>query len=580
MTELKTKVQIVDHSLHSPPKTFLPLSMQTVKMGVQYSLWGGSVVNLGTERHRKRFFDAIDRFQAPGCFAMTELRHGSNVAGLQTEAILDVHTDEWIVNTPDDGAIKWWIGNAAEDGRWATVFARLKVPAPDGSGTLDDHGVHAFIVPLRDESGKTLSGIEIRDCGYKVGLNGVDNGAIRFTNVRVPRDNLLDRFASVDRSGRYSSPLASATKRFAVTLGELTGGRVGLTCASVGVLKGAVTIAIRYSAQRQQFGPPDAAEISVLDYPSQQLKLMPMLATAYVLHFAKGLLVEKYVEAKRTKDEALIADVHSLSAGLKAYTTSYTNSALSIARECCGGHGYAAVNRLGALRSDHDIFQTFEGDNTVLLQQVAGLLLKEYRDSFKGSPLAATWSYLKQVAVDSLPPNPLVTHDTDPAHLRDPAFLMRALRHRTARLLHTLAARLRKHSRRSGEFHVWNKCLLHVLALARAHVESVALDAMLVGARACVDPDCRRALKAMADLFALELIYNDIIFRNDDYIAPEKAKAIARTVERICGELRGVAVPLCDAFGIPDHILRAPIGLSTGAHDPYGEYLHAAGFDT
>jgi acyl-CoA oxidase len=169
----------------------------------------------------------------------------------------------------------------------------------------------------------------------------------------------------------------------------------------------------------------------------------------------RNALVEKYVEMKRTKDEVLVADVHSLSAGLKAYVTSYTNNALSIARECCGGHGYAAVNRLGALRSDHDIFQTFEGDNTVLLQQVAGLLLKEYRDSFKGSPLSSTWSYLKQLASDAMPPNPLVTHDTDPAHLRDPAFLQRAMRHRSAHLLHTLAARLRKHSRRSGDFMAW-----------------------------------------------------------------------------------------------------------------------------
>ena len=71
----------------------------------------------------------------------------------------------------------------------------------------------------------------------QVGLNGVDNGAINFAHVRVPRGNLLDRFASVDRSGKYSSPLSSASKRFAATLGELTGGRVGLTAGSLGVLK-------------------------------------------------------------------------------------------------------------------------------------------------------------------------------------------------------------------------------------------------------------------------------------------------------------------------------------------------------
>mmetsp|Transcript_9048 Transcript_9048/g.27119 ORF Transcript_9048/g.27119 Transcript_9048/m.27119 type:complete len:602 (-) Transcript_9048:4875-6680(-) len=549
-----------------------------VKMGVQYSLWGGSVVNLGTEKHRAKYFDDIDSFRLPGCFAMTELRHGSNVAGLQTTATLDVASDEWDVHTPDEGAIKWWIGNAAEDGRAATVFARLRVPAADGSGAIDDHGVHAFIVPLRDESGACLPGVEIRDCGYKVGLNGVDNGAIRFTHVRVPRDNLLNRFASVDRSGRYSSPLSSAGKRFAATLGELTGGRVGLTAGSLGVLKGAATIAIRYGSQRQQFGPPDGAEVAVLDYQSLQWKLMPMLATTYALHFAKNLLVDMYCEMKRSRDEDLIADVHSFSAGLKAYTTGYTANALSVCREACGGHGYAAINRMGVLRSDHDIFQTFEGDNTVLQQQVAAMLLKRYQDEFAGGAVSATWAYLKQWAIGALPPNPLVSHDTAPRHLRDPAFLKRALRYRVARLLHTVALRLRKHTKRLGAFHAWNKCLNHLLALAKAHQEALMLDAFYSGVTSAVDPDCRRALKALADLFALQRIHEEALFRNDDYISPEKSKAIARLIEDLCLEVRGVALPLVAAFAIPDHILRAPIGLATGAEDLWGEYLAAAGF--
>ncbi|MEW5307894.1 MAG: hypothetical protein WDW38_007735 [Sanguina aurantia] len=552
-----------------------------VKSGVQYSLWGGSVMNLGTEAHKKKYFDDISWFRLPGCFAMTELKHGSNVAALQTEAVLDAMTDEWVVHTPDEGAIKWWIGSAAEDGRAATVFARLKVHDPSDGSKLVDHGVHAFIVPLRDVGGAVLPGVEIRDCGYKIGLNGVDNGAIRFTHVRVPRVNLLDRFASVDKSGKYSSPLTSQARRFAATLGELTGGRVGLTCGSVGVLKGAVTIAVRYCSQRQQFGPPDSPEVAVLDYQSTQHRLMPVLATAYALTFAKGVLVDKYCDMKRTKGSRLVEEVHALSAGLKAYTTAYTATALNVCRESCGGHGYAAVNRLGALRSDHDIFQTFEGDNTVLLQQVAAMLLKEYRQKFQGAPLSSTYAFLKTLLLGALPVNPLFSHDEQISHLREPTFLASALDYRTARTLFTLSLRLRKHSAAMGSFHAWNRCLNHILALSNAFIEATIFKAFLKGVQGCMDPDVRKSLKAMADLFALRCIEGDAMFRNEEYLSPGKAKAMQRLQEELCGELRGVAVQLVDAFAIPDIILRAPIGLSAdGNNNIYRDYLSAAGFVT
>lgn len=249
------------------------------------------------------------------------------------------------------------------------------LPTHDTKGYFD-MGVHAFIVPIRDmKTHQTLPGIEIHDCGHKVGLNGVDNGALRFRSVRIPRDNLLNRFGDVSRDGKYTSSLPSISKRFAATLGELVGGRVGLAYSSVGVLKIAVTIAVRYSLLRQQFGPSKQPEVSILDYQSQQHKLMPMLASTYAFHFATAHLMEKYSEMKKTHDEQLVGDVHALSAGLKSYVTSHTAKSLSICREACGGHGYAAVNRFGSLRNDHDIFQTFEGDNTVLLQQVTQISL-------------------------------------------------------------------------------------------------------------------------------------------------------------------------------------------------------------
>ncbi|KAJ7539350.1 hypothetical protein O6H91_11G088400 [Diphasiastrum complanatum] len=546
-----------------------------IKLGVQFSLWGGSVMNLGTKKHHDKYFAGIDNVDYPGCFAMTELHHGSNVQGIETTATFDKAKDEFVVNTPNDGATKWWIGNAAVHGKFASVFARLLLPSGE-SNVKVDMGVHAFIVPIRHmEDHSVLPGVDIRDCGYKVGLNGVDNGALRFHNVRIPRENLLNRFGDVSEDGQYSSSLPTSNKRFAATLGELVGGRVGLADGSVGVLKIAATIAIRYSLLRQQFGPPNQPEISILDYQSQQQKLMPMLASAYGFHFATKYLVKQYSEMKISRDEAVIADVHALSAGLKSYITSYTAKALSICRESCGGHGYAAVNRFGSLRNDHDIFQTFEGDNTVLLQQVAGDLLRQYKAKFQGSSLSVTWNYLRESMGTYLSQtNPVATHREGYGHLRDSAFQLDAFRYRTARLLHTAALRLKKHSGRLGSFGAWNRCLNHLLTLAESHIESVVLAKFIDGVNGCQDKQARGLLKLLCDLYALDRIWEDIgTYRNQDYIAPNKAKAIQRLVEHLCHEVRGVSKEFVDAFGIPDSMLRAPIGLQSGQYTEYAQYI-------
>ncbi|KAG6401185.1 hypothetical protein SASPL_138033 [Salvia splendens] len=550
-----------------------------IKMGVQFSLWGGSVLNLGTKKHRDKYFEGIDNVEYPGCFAMTELHHGSNVQGIQTVATFDPMKDEFVVDTPNDGAIKWWIGNAAVHGKFATVFAKLMLPTHDTKG-VSDMGVHAFIVPIRDmKTNKPLPGVQIHDCGHKVGLNGVDNGALRFRSVRIPRDNLLNRFGDVARDGKYTSPLPSINKRFAATLGELVGGRVGLAYSSVGVLKIAVIIAVRYSLLRQQFGPPKQPEISILDYQSQQHKLMPMLASTYAFHFATSHLVDTYGEMKKTHDEELVGDVHVLSAGLKAYVTSYTAKSLSTCREACGGHGYAAVNRFGSLRNDHDIFQTFEGDNTVLLQQVAGYLLKQYKEKFQGGTLSVTWNYLRESMNFYLSqPNPVTARWEGQDHLRDPKFQLDAFRYRTSRLLQSVAVRLQKHSKTLGSFGAWNRCLNHLLTLAESHIETVILAKFIDAVRSCPDEKSRAALKLVCDLYAMDRIWNDIgTYRNVDYVAPNKAKAIHKLTEYLCFQVKNVAKEMVDAFDLPDYVTRAPIGMQA-AEDAYTVYTQYAGF--
>ena len=140
----------------------------TIKYGVQFGLFQGSVQLLGTRWHHERFLPAISRGELLGVFAMSELGHGSNVRELETTATYDAATCEFVIHTPRHEAHKEWLGNAAQHGRMATVFAQLIV-----NGKRE--GVHALLVPIRNEDDTPCNGVRLEDTGAKEGLNGVDN---------------------------------------------------------------------------------------------------------------------------------------------------------------------------------------------------------------------------------------------------------------------------------------------------------------------------------------------------------------------------------------------------------------------
>ena len=208
-----------------------------VKVGVQWGLFGGAILHLGTERHHRAYLRDLIELRLLGCFAMTERGHGSDVASIDTTAVYDIDTDEFVITTPHDDASKEYIGNAARDGRMAVVFAQLETP--DGA-----HGVHAFVVPIRDDEGRVLPGVRIEDCGLKAGLNGVDNGRIWFDGVRIPRDNLLNRYGDVGRDGSYGTTIDNPTKRFFTMLGTLVQGRISVAAGAGSATKVALAIAV------------------------------------------------------------------------------------------------------------------------------------------------------------------------------------------------------------------------------------------------------------------------------------------------------------------------------------------------
>lgn len=116
-----------------------------------------------------------------------------------TEAHYDHSSREIVLLTPSKEAMKFWIGGAAKSANMCVIWAQLYI------GEVC-HGVHAFVVPIRDNTThKVLPGITIGDCGPKQGLNGVDNGFIIFDKFRIPVDNLLNKISGIDEKGMFVS---------------------------------------------------------------------------------------------------------------------------------------------------------------------------------------------------------------------------------------------------------------------------------------------------------------------------------------------------------------------------------------
>ncbi|MGW6279195.1 acyl-CoA dehydrogenase family protein [Kribbella sp. NPDC055071] len=541
-----------------------------VKAGVQFGLFAGAILQLGTEKHHERYLaDAIGG-RLLGCFAMTETGHGSNVQALGTTATYDASTGEFVVHTPTEAARKDYIGNAARHGRMAAVFAQLVV----GSET---HGVHCLLVPIRAEDGTALPGVTLSDCGPKLGLNGVDNGRIVFDQVRVPREALLDRYAQVDADGNYQSEIENPDRRFFTMLGTLVQGRVSVGGAAINASKVALAIAIRYGAERRQFGAPGSAdEALLLDYRMHQRRLLPLLARTYALHFAQAELVDEFVRV--FGDDGNEHDRRALeaqAAGTKALGTWHATETIQMCREACGGAGYLAENRLATLKADTDVFTTFEGDNTVLLQLVAKGLLTDYRESFgKLDPLGTARFVAAQaveIAVEKAALRPLIERlrdvvpnrgdAADPdAGLRDDAYHSGLVRFREQHMLAGVARRLKAGIDAGDDpFDVFNRCQDHVIAAGRAHVDRVVLEAFQVAAENAPD-EIRQQLKDVYDLHALATIEAERAwYLEHGRLSPARSKAITALVNELCAVVRPSALELVDAFGIPGSAVEVPM---------------------
>jgi len=558
-----------------------------IKSGVQWGLFGAAVLHLGTERHHQKLLPGIMSLEVPGAFAMTETGHGSDVAAIGTTATYDPATDEFVIQTPFRAAWKDYLGNAALHGTAAVVFAQLIV-----NGT--NHGVHALYVPIRDQNG-FLAGIGGEDDGPKGGLNGIDNGRLHFDGVRVPRENLLNRYGDVDENGVYSSSIASPGRRFFTMIGTLVQGRVSLDGAATVASKLALDIAITYASQRRQFvaGSPTEEEV-ILDYQRHQRRLLPRLATAYAMSFAHEKLLTAFdgVFSGAHATDADREDLETLAAALKPLSTWNALDILQEAREACGGAGFLAENRLTQLRADLDVYVTFEGDNTVLLQLVAKRLLTDYSRKFAKADAGALAGFVAgqvgEAAVNRSGLRRLAQNVSDHGSIarsvgsvREEASQRQLLTDRVQTMVASIAGRLRPASKLAPAERaaLFNSNQNELIEAAMAHGELLQWEAFTDALAGIEHAGTREVLTWLRDLFGLTLIEKNLAwYLINGRLSAARAAAVTDYIDdRLLPRLRDQALPLVEAFGFTPELVRAPIasGAERIRQDEAREYFRA-----
>ena len=540
-----------------------------IKSGVQWGLFGSAVLNLGTEEHHQKYLPSILDLSTPGVFAMTEIGHGSDVASIGTTATYIPESDEFEIHTPFKAAWKDYLGNAAVHGRAAAVFAQLIVKGVN-------HGVHCLYVPLRDEDGNFLPGVGGEDDGRKGGLNGIDNGRLHFDHVRVPRTNLLNKYGDVDENGEYSSPIASPGRRFFTMIGTLVQGRVSLDGAATIANQAALSIAVRYAEQRRQFNTySDTQEQTLLDYQRHQRRLIPRIAETYAMTFAHQQLLEKFHEVFSGEDDSdeNREQLETLAAAFKAMSTWSALDTLQECREACGGAGFMARNRFVQLRADLDVYATFEGDNTILLQLAAKRLLTDYSSNFKDADMGVMARYVAgraaETGLNRTGLRKLTQAFTDTGNvrksvnaLRDPEAQRALLTDRVQTMVGDIADELRAAGKsRKEQAEAFNNNQNRLLEAARTHAQLLQWEAFTENLEKIQDPDTKRVMTWVRDLFGLHLIERDL----DWYLAygrlsMQRGRALESYVNRLIARLRPYALELVDAFGLSPELLRAEIG--------------------
>ncbi|KAG2194869.1 hypothetical protein INT47_002663 [Mucor saturninus] len=539
---------------------------QSTPFSLHYNMFIPTLKNQTTAEQKKLFLEPALAHRFIGCYAQTELGHGSNVQGLETTATYIPETNEFELHSPTLTSAKWWIGGLGKAANHAIVMARLITGGKD-------LGPHPFVVQIRNlEDHRPMEGITVGDIGPKFGFNSVDNGFIMFDHYRIPHVSFLAKYSQVEKStGEYSKPPNAK-----LSYGTMVFVRAQIVMGVRFALAKATTIAVRYSAVRQQF--VDAAspkkwdnkitETPVLDYTMQQYRLLPAVAAAYACFFTGREMIRLYnlnQDAMQQGNFSLLADLHASSSGLKSLTTTMAIESIEDCRRACGGHGYSMFSGLGQFYQDYLPNVTWEGDNYILTQQTSRYLLKTFRNVIAGkaepSEYNQTITYLTQFLENPKAKCPA----TKPSDFSNPELILSAFGFRAAYGIAQVAEQIDRHGRS------WNSMLVEISRISKAHCQFVLVRNFIVAVQndeqltTAANRPLLNVLRLLASLFALHTMEKELAeFLVAGYFSSEQTAMLKEQVIHLLEQVRPEAVSLVDAFALPDYFLHSALGRYDG----------------
>lgn len=494
-----------------------------------YLIFGGCLISLSTEQHQK-FLDRMNRGHCIGIFAMTEVEHGSDVQSLGTTAHYDPNAREFILHTPNFNSLKWGIALAAgASADIAAVFARLILP-----NNLD-MGIHAFLVPVRDDDGNMCSGVTTSDCGRLLGLDGVGIGGLQFDRVHVPRANLLNRFGDVTEEGEYLRKLPAGVTHFEMMMSIFCRERaVGFPAAGCGIV---LSIATAYAHKRRQFaGDRPGEERTLIDYQTQRLPLLSGIAENSAM-ICMGNFLKKTLDAQATSEKPAEKILHALTAGVKAFHAERGLRIITEIRGLCGFHSWRYDNGLGPFYHAAGAFTHAAGDNVVLKQQTGKFLLKQPKipwlfDEEDAFPDA--FALLSRQAT-------LLKERADRFHgIVKSAFIAALAGPESVEMKEKLST-------------AWNKNLAKIISMVDAYIEAETYRSFLQAIVSEPFAENQEVLIKLCELYGWSIINRDAasfpkLFADDPF-------AVKNYMIDLCDVLAPHGLDLVQAFGIPKKLL-------------------------